>query len=226
MVTEIGMHCNSFSTCTHSGREPEFISLEEFLPRVTLVAEGVPKDIALEYINQAAIDFCTRALILKRRLVFDIQSDVQDYYLQAGEYEKIYYIHSMRYGCNVTLSNFNCDIPLHGFSDQYFSFEPPDKIWIKDKPIKDQKNAVEVIYFAVPNPEACMVDRLLFDRYQDAIVSGALAHLLLMRKYQFADPQLAAIYDNRFLNAINAAKIHIARQFQSKQTSIIPDLTF
>lgn len=69
--------------CENDGRDVEFISLAEFLPRVTLIAKGVPDDVALEYLRQAAQTLARDSLLLKRELRLDVQAGVRDYYLSS-----------------------------------------------------------------------------------------------------------------------------------------------
>ncbi|WP_278650999.1 hypothetical protein, partial [Rodentibacter pneumotropicus] len=64
--------CNSTNpvifTCDNDGRDVEFIGLDAFLPRVTLVAKGVPDDVALEYLRQSAQTLARDSRLLKREL--------------------------------------------------------------------------------------------------------------------------------------------------------------
>ena len=58
--------------CENDGRDVEFISLAEFLPRVTLIAKGVPDDVALEYLplSQTTKSFCKKPHVLMRKISF------------------------------------------------------------------------------------------------------------------------------------------------------------
>lgn len=217
--TEIGGADCAFSVCDHNGREVAFVALSEFLPRVRLIAKGVPDDVALEYLGQAAVDFAVKSRLLKRRLVADIQASVQDYYLEAGEAEQIHLVQLVSVGCDCGggFSRTSCAV-RGGYCDSQngvFDFLPPDKVWLKQPPEADVEEGLLVEYVAAPTQSACEVDRLLFDRYQDGIVSGALGYLLLMNQYGFADPHLADVYERRFKKAVNQAKIDVAREFKT-----------
>lgn len=211
--TFVGTECAGFSVCAHDGREPEFIALAEFLPRVRLVAKGVPEEVALEFLNEAALAFARQSGVLKRRLVLDVQKGVRDYYVQAGEHEQIALVRELAYGCGRDWTVSPCAVPERGCRHDLFGFEPPDKVWLKDVPKADKEAAVKLEYAAMPRPDACMADRLLYDRYQDGVVAGALAHVLLMRAYEFADARLAAVYEARFARAVSEAKIDMAEGF-------------
>ena len=104
-------------------------------------------------------------------------------------------------------------------SDDFY-FEPPDKVVLTRTPTTDDKK-VKVEYYAMPSQSACKVDKLLFDRYQDVVVNGALSHLLYMRKYDFADPQLASLYERRFKQGIAQVKIDVARDFETGTQSLL-----
>ncbi|QEY24780.1 hypothetical protein D0T90_10135 [Neisseria animalis] len=200
----------------------DFVPLAEFLPRVRLIAKGVPDDVALDYIGQAAFEFAVKTRLLKRELVFDVQADVQDYYLEAGECEQVHLIRKIDLDCDVC-GTASCAVDAGYCANQnlLFDFEPPEKIWLKKRPDADAENAFRVEYVAAPTQTACEVDRLLFDRYQDAVVSGALAYLLLMRQYDFAAPQLADRYESRFRREINRAKIEVAREVKTNDRHFI-----
>lgn len=72
----------------------------------------------------------------------------------------------------------------------------------------------------MPTQNACEVDKLLFDRYHDVVVNGALANLLLLRQYGFADPQMAAFYAQQFHKGIAQAKIDVMKQFNTTPQSL------
>lgn len=195
----LGNCTDCFSVCAHDGREVEWADLAEFLPRVRLVARGVPDDVALEYINAAAVRFARLTGVLKRRAVVDIQAGVQDVFLQAGEHEQIYRVDTVQ----------QC-------GDVQWQFQPPDKIWLEKMPCADVPRGLLFEYTALPVQAACMVDKLLLDYYQDGIVAGALAELLLMRQYDFADVSLAAVYEQKFTSAKNQAAIDLRRAFDNR----------
>lgn len=214
--------CNSSTpamfTCDNDGRDVEFISLTEFLPRVTLVAKGVPEDVALEYLRQAAQTLARESRLLKRELRLDVQAGVRDYYLANGDNEQVHLIHSVQYdkgadgsGC----ASSSCFVALKACRSDTFRFEPPDKVILTKPPKADGEGTLFVQYFAIPTQNACEVDKLLFDRYHDVVVNGALANILLMRQYEFADPQMAMLYEQQFRKGITQAKIDTMRQFET-----------
>ncbi|MBF0785776.1 hypothetical protein E4T80_09925 [Muribacter muris] len=207
-----------FSCADNDGRDVEFIGLDEFLPRVTLVAKGVPDDVALEYLRQAAMTLARESRLLKRELHLDVQAGVRDYYLHAGDNEQVHLIHSVQYGkgadrCGCASSS--CFVALKACRSNVFSFEPPDKVILTKAPKADGEDRLFVQYVAMPTQNACEVDKLLFDRYHEVVVNGALANLLLMRQYEFADPQMAMFYETRFKQGIAQAKIDTMRQFET-----------
>lgn len=200
--------------CDNDGRDVEFIALTEFLPRVTLVAQGVPDDVAVEYLRQAAFHFARDSLLLKRELRFDVQAGVRDYYLSNGDHEQVHYIDEIGFGKSRATCHCRSS-PSKGIPCREFQFEPNDKIILANSPKSDGENQLFVRYFAVPTQSACEVDKLLFDRYHDVIVNGALSELLLMRKYDFADPQMAMFYKREYQQGLAKAKIDVARDFNT-----------
>ena len=205
-------------TCDNDGRDVEFIALEEFLPRITLIAKGVPDDVALEYLRQSAQTLARDSLLLKREIRLDVQAGVRDYYLENGDNEQVHYVDDVQFGKRKSCcSSFT---PKRYYSCDDFSFEPNDKIILRKAPKVDAENQLFVRYFAIPTQNACEVDKLLFDRYHDVVVNGALADLLLMRQYAFADPQMAMLYEKRFKQGIAQAKIDVAQQFDTAVRSL------
>lgn len=189
-----------------NGREVEFVDLREFLPRVRLVARGVPEEIALEYLGQSALDFARKTHLLKRKLRFNTQVGVRDYYLKTGELEQIFLV--LADTCAVR------PCAVSATSCPEFAFEPPNKIMIHHQN-KIDEYYFQVNYLAIPRQDACAVDKLLFDSHQEAIVSGALANLLLMRQYEFSDVSLAVVYEQKFNKAVHQAKNDVARGFNT-----------
>lgn len=200
--------------CENEGRDVEFIPLTEFLPRITLVAKGVPEDVALEYIRQACQTLARDSLLLKRELRLDVQAQVRDYYLENGDFEQVHYIDEIHLG---KTSKTCCQIrpELKQFKCRDFVFEPNDKIILTETPKLDAENRLFIRYFAIPTQTACEVDKLLFDRYHDVVVNGALSYLLLMRQYEFADPQMAIWYEQKFKQGIAQAKIDVMQRFET-----------
>lgn len=211
----------SFSCTDNDGRDVEFIGLDEFLPRVTLVAKGVPDDVALEYLRQSAQTLSRNALLLKRTLHLDVQAGVRDYYIQTGENEQVHLIHYAGYHnfhhqmISQCGSDSGCFVALKMCRSNHFSFEPPDKIILNKSPKEDKESELIVKYFAMPSQTACEVDKLLFDRYHDVVVNGALADLLIMRQYSFSDYVMAEHYLKNFRKGIAQAKIDFTRQYQT-----------
>lgn len=205
-------------TCDNDGRDVEFIALEEFLPRITLIAKGVPDDVALEYLRQSAQTLARDSLLLKREIRLDVQAGVRDYYLENGDNEQVHYVDDVQFGKRKSCcSTFT---PKRPYACDDFSFEPNDKIILRKAPKADAENQLFVRYFAIPTQNACDVDKLLYDRYHDVVVNGALADLLLMRQYAFADPQMAMLYEKRFKQGIAQAKIDVVQQFDTAVCSL------
>lgn len=218
------MKCQSVNPpvvcCADDGREIEWVDLREFLPRVTLSAQGVPESVALEFLGQAAIDLARGAHLLKRHAKLDIQRGVRDYFLGSNGREQVDVLLSVDFK-----GRFDDALPhllRHAAPMAEYRFEPPDKVFLKCVPSSDCANGLVVDYLAIPTQSACEVDKLLFDRYQDVVVSGALAQILLLRKYDFADVQLAAVYEQRFKSGVHRAINDAQRDFVATPREIQP----
>lgn len=208
--------------CDNVGRDVEQISIEEFLPRISLVASGIPTDVALEYIRQACHNFARRTGVLERFNVIKTEKNVVDYYIENADGEQVALVNGF---FKTHLSGLNILLKLdrrNQFDVESIYFQPPDKIQLFNRPVFGNESIV-VHFTSMPTMTACKVDRLLFDRYQDVIVNGALANILLMRKYEFADVQLASVYETKFRNEINRVKIEVLRNFSNSESFIKGD---
>lgn len=221
-----------FSVCVNDGRDVEFVPLTEFLPQVRVVAQGVPDDVALEWIGAALIEFARNTKILRRIAVISVQAGVRDYYIEAGDNEQVHLVHGLDYGhyhshLSESLDNLRsymfgqngcgcqgCNVPIQRCDNHIYNFEPPNKIVLKKTPMVDKEAVLRMDYVAIPTQSTCEVDKLIFDRYQSTIVAGALANLLLFRKYDFADTQLASVFERKYKIGENQAKIDVVSQFK------------
>lgn len=199
-----------FCCLRNDERDVEFIDISEMLPRVTLVAKGVPDSIAIEYLRQSAYTFAKESRLLERTIRINTQQGVDDYYLENGS-EQIVTIKSVTVD-DKCCKRRQCFEPLN-VCDR-FKFFPPDKIVLNSTP-KDDNGSIVVVYYAAPTQDTCEIDKFLFDRHHDAIVHGALSQLLLMSKYDFSDYRLASLYQQWFDKSVASAKIDVARNFTS-----------
>lgn len=206
--------CNKQSTVVdfcclrNDERDVEFVDISDMLPRVTLVAKGVPDSVAIEYLRQAAYTVAKDSRLLERTARLTLQKGVGDYYLEPGS-EQITLLKSVKLDDKCCRRR-QCFEPFHLCDG--FRFFPPDKIVLDELP-KEDGGTLEVVYYAAPTQDTCEIDKLLFDRHHDTIVNGALAELLIMTKYEFSDYRLAAIYEQKFSRGIASAKIDVERDF-------------
>lgn len=208
--------CNKQSTVVdfcclrNDERDVEFIDISELLPRVTLIAKGVPDSIAIEYLRQSAYTLAKDSRVSERTARLTLQKGVNDYYLEQGS-EQIMLMKSIKVN-DSCCRNQQCFEPFN--LCRGFRFFPPDKIVLDETP-KSDGGTIEVVYYAAPTQDTCEIDKLLYDRYHETIIAGALSELLLMTKYEFADVRLAAYYKQEFSKGISTAKIDVARDFTS-----------
>lgn len=199
-----------FCCLRNDERDVEFIGIADMLPRVTLVANGVPDSIAIEYLRQSALTVARESRLLERKVRIELQEGVDDYYLENGS-EQISLVKSITLGdrCNRKRT---CVQPFKLCND--FRFYPPDKI-VLDKLPENDGEFMEVVYYAMPTQDTCEIDKLMYDRYHDVIVNGALADLLSMSKYEFSDTGLSYLYEQKFNRGIASIKIDVSRDFVS-----------
>lgn len=203
--------------------EPDKVPLDDFLPELRLIANGVPAEIAGGYIRHAAIEFAERSLTLKREVFVDLQCGVQEYLLEPPDEDVVRTV-AIDWICDTQgrqhflrpnepcLLNCPCLCPGAGelqplqqtgpFAMQTtwlpMWFRQPNSLIVQSRVQWDGQTGLRVKLSVAPKREACELDRLLFQRYFMGIVQGAAAYLLMQPKQDWSNPQLGAKYERDF----------------------------
>lgn len=202
---------------------PDKVPLEEFLPELRLIANGVPSDIGAAYIRTAAIEFCERSAVLKREVFVDLACNVQEYLLEPPDEEPMRTV-SIDFICDARgqrhylrpnqpcLINCPCFCPgacdagplqQTGISPIQTTwlplwFKQPNSLFVRAPVRVDTVGALRVNLNVAPKRDACALDRVLFDRYLMTLVAGAAGYLLMQPKQDWSNPQLGAQYTRDF----------------------------
>jgi len=202
---------------------PDKVPLEEFLPELRLIANGVPSEIGTAYIRNAAIEFCERSAVLKREVFVDLQCNVQEYLLEPPDEDPMRTV-SIDFICDARgqrhylrpnqpclldcpcLCPGSCDAgPLQqtGIAPIQTTwlplwFQQPNSLFVRSPVRTDTIGALRVNLNVSPKRNACELDRVLFERYLLTIVAGAAAYLLMQPKQDWSNPQLGAKYERDF----------------------------
>lgn len=184
---------------------PDTIALSEFVPEVAVVAAGAPADMLESYIRQSAIDFTTRAQVLMRDSVIDLQAGVDEYPIRVSPDEQIVsmqYMGPERSACDCPPYS-ACGVPAR--CGGVATFKAPDRVILSQRPISDAPSALWVRVSVAPSRDACSIDRVLYDRYHEGVVNGALARVLLLKGMPWFDAALATFHRRLAGDAISAA---------------------
>jgi hypothetical protein len=73
-------------------------------------------------------------------------------------------------------------------------------------PDADRPYSVRFIYALKPSRDASDMPRAVMNEYEDAIVHGALQHLLVMPNVEWSDRELAAYHAKQFLLSVTTAR--------------------
>lgn len=183
------------------------VSIDKFLPFVMAACQGLPEEMAQAYIRQTLIDFCERTSLLKRHKVVKVPRGFDRFPIEPDNQEQI-----------VRINHLVIDGHLHQGHQGYLHFHHFGRAFtIKDgfivlsTPLESEK-AIEVTYVAAPTREACEVDAVLYDDWQEAIEDGALARLLILPNYQFTQPNMAMFRTNAYAQWVQKARVRTLKK--------------
>lgn len=193
---------------------PERVNLDKFLPHVMVAvsaAEDQPQmgvQAALSFIRNAAITFAERSRIIQRQINIDAQADLEQYPLLLDDCEDIIQVDELCMG----------KYCVQGVKGSCGYFEGAELFWFEDgcinlncPPCEDMECYITGRFTVAPKRDACEVDAILYDRYHDYIVSGALAEIHTMPNRPWSSGVAADDRRRMFQDGIGLAKI---RHFQ------------
>lgn len=198
-------------------RTIEYVGYEKWLPNVRMaVAEEIPDDMLFDYIRRGCIQFACDSGILRRNITLQLQDCVTDYYPCVGNQERIDRVRLLSIGgqCYEPVGD-TCTWQLCGYR---FWFHPPHTLEVHPAPKEADCREVILTVISAPDEASTQVDKLIHDRYFEAIENYAIAKALLIPLAQSKHRQSdgAAIMRYRmaeFKSAVTRAKIDIARHY-------------
>lgn len=180
------------------------INLEEFLPHVMAMVQGdsrdgLPSNVALSYIRNAAIRFAERSRVLRRHHTVRFQPNLTCYPLLDGDDEVILQVTGACHN--------DGPIGVGSFEDNVLRIcYTPNECDIE----------FEVMYVVKPTRKACAVDELLYEEWHDAIVAGALSDLHLMPQQPWTSGQSHLLRRQEFERGVAQARIRRWREGTDK----------
>lgn len=204
----------------HRQRTIETIDYEAWLPNVRIAtSEEIDDDVLYDMIRRGCIEFAKQTKILRRNVHFSLQDCVTDYYPCVGDQERIDAVRLLSIGgkCYHAIGD-TCTWDIGGYR---YWFAPPHTLEIHPPPKAVDCQPVILTVVAVPNEDSQRVDKIIHDRYFDAIENYAIAKLMMLplpeeEKKQYASGELMLYRMNEFKKAVNRAKIDIARDYSTE----------
>lgn len=198
-------------------------TLDTFFPLLVPEIPGAPLILLRKALLNAAIDFCERSFVwLETQAAYTVTSASADYDFTtttAG------IVHQLR---SAELDGTPIDVVTREFADRYFpGWRPgatttftgvqaitqtdPTSFRLIYTPAQDGELVLEVAY--KPTRTATVLPDILYDEYEEAMVCGAAARLLVMNNVPWTNPQAAAIHAGRFKEMYEGANLRQSRAF-------------
>jgi hypothetical protein len=185
-------------TVDSAGRDIQIVPIADLIPFVR--AETAYKDndntafadggMIEQHIAWTLTDFTKQTGILSRKAKIDITANTREYLITPPAGEEVYRVTSVcvngyclqGYQGEQCCSNGKCYNERGGFT-----FLPPNKIVLDDATCK-ACGKIEVQYITHASNSACTIDKLLIDRFQEALTYGAAGRIRKMAGYPWSIP--------------------------------------
>lgn len=199
-------------------KEIVYTCYSEWLPNLRILLPHVPDNILLDYVRRAAIEFAVKTKILTRNIELLTQENVGDYWPCLGAQERIDRVRLLSV-------NGDCYEPVGDtctwqVGAARYWFHPPNSLEIHRAPTECSKVILTVE--AVPEEDSTHVDKLIHDRYFDAILNHAAANASLVPPMDDSDnvaplnPSVFQLRMRAFMNAVTRAKIDVRKNYSAQ----------
>ena len=190
------------------------VELKSFLPRLLPNVIGCPEPLALQALLDSSIEFCTKSNAVSVQLdaltavkgvaTYEIETPTQT---SVSTILKLWYdgtvLPPLPYEQALSLFNNPSGAPRYYFGqyvDEVYS------VTLLPTPDKTVANGLQIRAALTPTRSATQVHSVLFDRYADAIVQGAISILCAVPDQPFTDLKQAAAASVRFRAEANLAR--------------------
>jgi len=190
--------------------------LNEIMPDVP----GCSKEIAVNAIRNASIEFCKKSFVWMETLDplnVVVNVDVYDVgVIPIGSVvervNKLYYLGVELTASNVDEVNAKRQSAVGG-AVKFYAQSSPTQVILHGMPEVSTTGALVMNVSLTPSHTSSGIDSSITDRYLDGIVSGAKSRLMLMPKKPWTDMALASYHKGEFGSAADTAMIDAARGF-------------
>lgn len=174
------------------------VSLSVFRPEIAVVASEIPDDMIDNYVRAVCIEMAEQTGMLAREYVLDSQECVEDYLLTDCD-ERIHMMHRAEVtdSCSTTqYTGRGCQC-TSSCGRSSVGFEPPFSVRVFPAPATSVVGGIRIWASTAPNQDACVVDRVFYDRHYMTVVAGALSKLLLIPSKSY-NVNLAQVHQMAF----------------------------
>lgn len=195
----------------------------QWLDSIQIHVPDCPSPTITQAVRQACIDFCQSSLYLRANLdAFNTVIGDDEYELTAPADSVVAAVITVRCGGRIidpvrqedldAEANYWRD--LEGSPGRYLQ---PDESTIILNPVPSSIEEVRIMVALRPTQASGGVDSAIYERFQDAIMSGALARLMAMPGVAWSNTALADWHARAFNTAIAAASDKAARGLTNKK---------
>lgn len=191
-----------------------------FLNEVMPDVPGCSKEVAVNAIRNAAIEFCKKSFVWMETLdPVNVVANVDVYDLDGmpngsviERVNKLYYLGAELTASNVDEVNAKRQSAVGG-AVKYYAQSSPTQVILYGIPDVSTTGALVMDVALTPSRSSVGIDSAITDRYLDGIVSGAKSRLMLIPKKPWTDLALASYHKGEFGSAVDTAMIDAARGF-------------
>jgi hypothetical protein len=204
--------------------------IDSIIPRIEVMAIGVPYPVAVQAVRDTAIEFCRDSLFLRSSLdAVTLESGVYEYDLDPyeGSQARIVRVFDMWvdgariYPYSVfDLQRTNEDWQTKEGQPSGYTMLSENKIRLY--PIPDAASTLTGYAGIAPTRSATSLDDTLVDRWMDGIVSGALARVIAVPRQPYSDANAAIYHRSVFVSQVQAARIEVNLGQTNKGLSVCP----
>ena len=204
-------------------------NFEDLLPRVLPYTPGCSDYQAIDAIRRAAREFFRDTLLWEHCVEVWLFPNVATYRIKVPTSVEIGHIQSVAYN-GVPMPPFSqpeLDKRRSGWRNRTaqsplrWSHPSLGNIEFTPKPTEAEKSAINVYVRVYPAADAEYMDADLLNRWEEAIVDGALAELLAMPGQRFSNPDQAMYRQNRFNNKLSQGKAEYRKSGTNVDLTVI-----
>lgn len=192
---------------------------EKFYDEVLPNVPGCPQAVAKNAIRNATIEFCERSFVYQiDHTAINAVQDQAEYDYAAGAGLKVVRPEMVWYDKKPLTPVTRDDLdklyaywPDEGGTPLYFVQEKLEKLILAPKPSAALASAIRLKVSVKPTRASTDIDDALWEKYLEAIASGANARLFAMKKKPWTDNPLSVHHKQLFDEAIAKARLAAAK---------------